>query len=47
MGSTIQRVIVVDDQVLVRAGIQALLAGLPEFACTATVGDGEAALRAC
>ena len=47
MGSTIQRVIVVDDQVLVRAGIQALLAGLPEFVCTATVGDGASALQAC
>lgn len=42
-----KRVIVVDDQVLVRAGIQALLGTLPEFQCVAAVGDGEAALAAC
>lgn len=47
MGSSIQHVIVVDDQILVRAGIQALLGGLPEFECTAAVGDGQAALDAC
>lgn len=47
MGSSIQHVIVVDDQILVRAGIQALLGGLPEFECTAAVGDGQTALDAC
>lgn len=47
MGSSIQHVIVVDDQILVRAGIQALLSGLPEFECTAAVSDGQAALDAC
>lgn len=47
MASAIKRVIVVDDQVLVRAGIQALLGTLPEFECTAAVSDGEAALAAC
>lgn len=47
MASAIKRVIVVDDQILVRAGIQALLATLPEFDCAAAVSDGHAALAAC
>lgn len=47
MASAIKRVIVVDDQILVRAGIQALLGTLPEFDCAAAVSDGEAALAAC
>lgn len=47
MSHNIKRVIVVDDQVLVRAGIQSLLGGLPEFVCTAAVSDGHAALAAC
>jgi DNA-binding NarL/FixJ family response regulator len=47
MSTNINRVIVVDDQVLVRAGIQALLGGFPEFTCTAAVSDGHAALEAC
>lgn len=47
MSPASKRVIVVDDQVLVRAGIQALLGSLPEFTCVAAVGDGHACLDAC
>ena len=48
MSSTnIKNVIVVDDQVLVRAGIQALLSTLPEFNCRAAVSSGQEALAAC
>jgi DNA-binding NarL/FixJ family response regulator len=41
------RVIVADDQLLVRAGIQHLLQEIGGFVCIATVPDGEQALRAC
>lgn len=41
------RVIVADDQLLVRAGIQHLLQEVGGFVCTATVPDGEQALQAC
>ena len=47
MSSNIKNVIVVDDQVLVRAGIQALLGTLPEFNCRAAVSCGQEALAAC
>ena len=40
-------VLVADDQVLVRAGIEALLATLPGFHCVGSVGDGPACLRIC
>ena len=40
------RVLVVDDQVLVRAGVSALLAGLPGFACIGAVDSGEACMAA-
>ncbi len=38
-------VFVADDQVLVRAGVEALVAGLPGFACVGSAGDGAACLR--
>lgn len=41
------RVIVADDQLLVRAGIQHLLQDIEGFACTASVPDGEQVLQAC
>lgn len=40
-------VMVADDQVLVRAGVTALLAQLPGFECIAAVEDGERCLAAC
>jgi DNA-binding NarL/FixJ family response regulator len=40
-------VIVADDQLLVRAGIQALLADVSGFVCIGTVPDGDQALLAC
>ncbi len=40
-------VMVADDQVLVRAGVTALLAQLPGFVCMAAVEDGERCLAAC
>jgi DNA-binding NarL/FixJ family response regulator len=40
-------VIVADDQLLVRAGIQALLADITGFVCIGTVPDGDQALIAC
>lgn len=40
-------VMVADDQVLVRAGVTALLSQLPGFECTAAVEDGERCLAAC
>jgi DNA-binding NarL/FixJ family response regulator len=42
-----QRVIIADDQLLVRAGIAALLAEVHGFSCVAAVADGGAALAAC
>jgi DNA-binding NarL/FixJ family response regulator len=42
-----QRVIIADDQLLVRAGIAALLAEVHGFCCVAAVADGDAALAAC
>jgi len=42
-----QRVIIADDQLLVRAGIAALLAEVHGFSCVAAVADGDAALAAC
>jgi DNA-binding NarL/FixJ family response regulator len=41
------RVIVADDQLLVRAGIQHLLQEIEGFVCLATLPDGEQALSAC
>lgn len=40
-------VIVADDQLLVRAGIQALLADVSGFVCIGTVPDGDQAVLAC
>lgn len=42
-----QRVIIADDQLLVRAGIASLLAEVHGFCCVAAVADGDAALAAC
>jgi len=42
-----QRVIVADDQLLVRAGIQHLLNEVDGFVCVAAVPNGEQALLAC
>jgi DNA-binding NarL/FixJ family response regulator len=41
----ITTVLVADDQVLVRAGVEALVAGLPGFACIGSAGDGPGCLR--
>ncbi len=41
------RVIVADDQLLVRAGIQSLLADIDGFVCVDAVPDGDLALSAC
>jgi len=41
------RVIVADDQLLVRAGIVALLEQLGEFECVGAAADGQAALALC
>lgn len=38
-------VLVADDQVLVRAGVEALVASLPGFACVGTASDGPMCLR--
>lgn len=38
-------VLVADDQVLVRAGVEALVAGLPGFACVGAASDGPMCLR--
>lgn len=38
-------VLVADDQVLVRAGVEALVAGLPGFACVGSASDGPGCLR--
>jgi DNA-binding NarL/FixJ family response regulator len=41
------RVVVVDDQEIVRAGFAALLATQPDFAVVGTAADGEEAVRVC
>lgn len=41
------RVIVADDQLLVRVGIQHLLHEIDGFVCVCTCSDGDEALRAC
>ena len=41
------QVLVADDQVLVRAGVAALLAQMDGFVCAGTVEDGDACLAAC
>lgn len=41
------RVIVADDQVLVRAGVTSLLKDLGDFECVASVPDSSQCLRAC
>jgi DNA-binding NarL/FixJ family response regulator len=41
------RIVVVDDQEVVRAGFGALLATQPDFAVVGTAADGAAALRLC
>ena len=40
------QVLVADDQVLVRAGVAALLAQMDGFVCAGTVEDGAACLAA-
>lgn len=41
------RVIVADDQLLVRAGIQSILSNIEGFVCVAAAADGDQALQAC
>jgi DNA-binding NarL/FixJ family response regulator len=41
------RIVVVDDQEIVRAGFGALLATQPDFAVVATAADGDEAIRTC
>ncbi|TDD62420.1 response regulator transcription factor, partial [Actinomadura darangshiensis] len=41
------RVVVADDQEVVRAGFGALLGTQPDLAVVATAADGEAAIRVC
>jgi DNA-binding NarL/FixJ family response regulator len=41
------KVVVVDDQEIVRAGFAALLATQPDFAVVGTAADGEEAVRVC
>jgi DNA-binding NarL/FixJ family response regulator len=41
------RVLVADDQVLVRAGIAALVGAMPGFACAGSVSSGEECLAFC
>lgn len=47
MNDSTVRVLVADDQLLVRAGVAALLGELAGFACSGTVADGAACLAAC
>ena len=42
-----QRVLIVDDQLLVRAGVAALLDGLPGWCCVGAAADPASALQAC
>lgn len=42
-----QRVLVVDDQLVVRAGLAALLEAMPGWVCVGTAASAAAALRAC
>lgn len=42
-----QRVLIVDDQLLVRAGVAALLDGLPGWCCVGAAADALAAVQAC
>ncbi|MCC7152366.1 MAG: response regulator transcription factor [Rubrivivax sp.] len=44
---TAQRVLVVDDQLVVRAGLAALLEAMPGWCCVGTAATAAAALRAC
>ena len=41
------RVLLADDHALVRAGIRALLAGLPDVESVVEAGDGQEALACC
>ena len=41
------RIVVVDDQEVVRAGFAALLATQPDFTVVGTAADGAEALRVC
>lgn len=43
----LQRVLVVDDQLLVRAGVTALVDALPGWRCVGAAADRAAAVRAC
>lgn len=43
----LQRVLVVDDQLLVRAGVAALLDALPGWRCVGAAADAAGAVRAC
>jgi len=42
-----QRVLIVDDQLLVRAGVAALVNALPGWCCVGAAADAAAAVRAC
>ena len=42
-----QRVLIVDDQLLVRAGVAALVDALPGWCCVGAAPDSAAAVRAC
>lgn len=44
---TPKRALIVDDQLLVRAGIAALLEAMPEWQCVGTAASPEAAVQAC
>jgi DNA-binding NarL/FixJ family response regulator len=41
------RALIVDDQLLVRAGVAALLEAMPEWQCVGTAASPEAAVQAC
>lgn len=47
MGERIHRVLVIDDHVLVRAGVAQLVDDLPGFTCVGTAADGVTGLHAC
>lgn len=42
-----KRALIVDDQLLVRAGVAALLEAMPEWQCVGTAASAEAAVQAC
>ena len=47
VANSLQRVLVVDDHLLVRAGVTALLQDMPGFECVGSAADAASGLRAC